>query len=341
MVVYAARLTMNDDFSPSISGLSGTLLQPGDLRDTASLEVFGTDRGSGLRTVAVEIDGHIVVEQRFQASSSRCQEPYTRPQPCALGGSHGLRLDTRRLADGAHRTRVLLRDAAGNTRASRFYSIAVNNGGASCPYGSGPKLKVGFGRRRTRGSITIRAQRRALLSGRLLSQNGPPVAGAAVRVLTQGAGSSEWRQVALPATNRTGRFRVRLPKGPSRRVRVTYCGKEGGHYRDLRLRAQPSTGLRTNRRRARNGQSVVFSGRLRSGPIPRGGKLVELQAFFRGRWRTFQTLHTRRKGTFQFRYWFGGTRGTVRYRFRARVPREGGYPYTTGASRRVTVTVSG
>ncbi len=145
----------------------------------------------------------------------------------------------------------------------------------------------------------------------------------------------------MPTTRRDGRFSARLPRGTSRRVRVTYCGRDGGHYRDLRLRAKPSVGLKSNRRRVRNGRSVVFSGRVRSKPIPRGGKLVELQAFFRGRWRTFQTLHTRRQGTFRFRYWFGGTRGTVRYRFRAVAPREGGYPYTTGSSRRVTVSVSG
>jgi hypothetical protein len=162
-----------------------------------------------------------------------------------------------------------------------------------------------------------------------------------VRILTLSSGASDWRQVAMPTTGRDGRFRARLPRGTSRRVRVTYCGRDGGHYRDLRLRAKPSIGLKANRRRVRNGRSVVFSGRVRSRPIPRGGKLVELQAFFRGRWRTFQTLHTRRTGTFRFRYGFGGTRGTVRYRFRAVAPREGGYPYTTGASRRVTVAVSG
>ena len=234
-----------------------------------------------------------------------------------------------------------MRDAAGNIGASRPYSIAVNNGGASCPYGSGPRLRVGFGRRRLVRTLTISATRRALLSGRLLSESGSPRASAPIRILTQSSGSSEWRQVAYPTTGRDGRFRVRLPKGASRRVRVTYCGRDGGHYRDLRLKAKPAVGLRANRRRVRNGRSVVFSGRVRSGPIPHGGKLVELQAFFRGRWRTFQTLHTKRRGTFRFRYWFGGTQGTVRYRFRALTPREGGYPYTTGSSRRVTVTVSG
>jgi hypothetical protein len=236
---------------------------------------------------------------------------------------------------------VLLRDAASNVAASRSYTIAVNNGGASCPYGSGPKLRVGFGRKRLVSTLTTSSTKRALLTGRLRSQAGTGKGGAPVRILTLSSGSSEWQQVAMPVTRRDGLFRARLPRGTSRRVRVTYCGRDGGHFRDLRLRAKPVVAFKSNRRGVRNGRSVVFSGRMRSRPIPRGGKLVELQAFFRGRWRTFQTLHTRRTGTFRFSYWFGGTRGTVRYRFRAVAPREGGYPYTTGASRRVTVRVSG
>ena len=46
-------------------------------------------------------------------------------------------------------------------------------------------------------------------------------------------------------------------------------------------------------------------------------------------------------GRWSYRYRFTATRGTVRYRFRARVPREAGFPYTSGASRRVPVTVRG
>ncbi len=341
MVIYAARITMRDDSHPTISGIGGTLLGARDLRDSASLDVLAADRGSGVRAVALEVDGREVREERFQASSSRCREPFTRAQPCALEGAHRLQLDTRQLADGAHRLRVVVRDAAGNVTASRPYSIAVNNGGASCPYGSGPKLRAGFGRRGLRSSLTVASNRRALVNGRLLSQSGSPRGGAPLRVLTRTSGSAEWRQAAHPITRQDGRFRVRVPRGASRLVRITYCGRDGGHYRDLRLRAKPSVGLRANRRRVRNGRSVVFSGRVRSKPLPAGGKLVELQAFFRGRWRTFQTLHTNRRGTFRFRYWFGGTQGTVRYGFRARIPREGGYPYATGASRRVTVTVRG
>lgn len=46
-------------------------------------------------------------------------------------------------------------------------------------------------------------------------------------------------------------------------------------------------------------------------------------------------------GRWHFSYRFGATAGTVRYRFRARFPREGGFPFATGRSRAVGVTVRG
>jgi hypothetical protein len=91
----------------------------------------------------------------------------------------------------------------------------------------------------------------------------------------------------------------------------------------------------------RNGSAVGFRGRLRGSPVPAGGKLVEMQAHFRGRWRTFSTVRTDARGRWRFSYRFGATTGRVRYRFRAVVPREGGYPFETGRSRTVTVTVVG
>jgi hypothetical protein len=91
----------------------------------------------------------------------------------------------------------------------------------------------------------------------------------------------------------------------------------------------------------RNGQAVRLRGRLLGGPIPPGGKLIDLQAFYRRSWRTFATLRSDRHGRWRFRYRFRATRGVVTYRFRARVHREAAYPYELGHSRVVRVTVRG
>jgi len=111
--------------------------------------------------------------------------------------------------------------------------------------------------------------------------------------------------------------------------------------RSVSIRVRAASTMRASRRRVRNGGAVTFAGRVRTLPIPGAGKLVEIQAHFRGRWRTFQTVRTAASGRWRFRYHFGGTRGRVRYRFRALVGTEGGYPYARGKSRTVRVTVTG
>ena len=76
-------------------------------------------------------------------------------------------------------------------------------------------------------------------------------------------------------------------------------------------------------------------------PLPSAAKLVEMQAHFRGRWRTFSTVRAHSSGQWRFPYRFGGTVGRVTYRFRARLPAEGGYPFISGNSRVVKVLVVG
>ena len=86
------------------------------------------------------------------------------------------------------------------------------------------------------------------------------------------------------------------------------------------------------------GRPVLFHGRV-GRPLPRYGKLVEVQAHFRGRWRTISAVRARRDGRWRFRYVFGAASRRATYRLRARVPVEAGYPFAAGASPPVRVTV--
>jgi hypothetical protein len=97
-----------------------------------------------------------------------------------------------------------------------------------------------------------------------------------------------------------------------------------------------SRGLR--KRTVAGGQPVLFEGRV-GRPVPRHGKLVEVQAHFRGRWRTVSAVRARHGGRWRFRYAFGATSRRTGYRMRARVPVEAGYPFAPGVSRPVRVTV--
>jgi hypothetical protein len=126
-------------------------------------------------------------------------------------------------------------------------------------------------------------------------------------------------------------------------LRIAYPGSARmlPSERIVRIRVPASSTIRASRRRVRNGRGVTFSGRIRTLPVPAAGKLVEIQAHFRGRWRTFQTVRTTASGRWRFRYRFGATTGRVRFRFRALLSAEGEYPYARGVSRPVKVTVTG
>ena len=110
---------------------------------------------------------------------------------------------------------------------------------------------------------------------------------------------------------------------------------------DLKLIVPAATTAHVDHRSLRNGHTVRFSGRLRGLPPPPGGKLIELQVRFPKSWQTFKTARTDAGGRWSARYRFARTRGVVRYRFRARLPREAGYPFATGRSRSLTVRVRG
>ena len=107
------------------------------------------------------------------------------------------------------------------------------------------------------------------------------------------------------------------------------------------MRVPATSSIHVDRGRVRNGEAVVFTGGLVGGHVPDGGKLIDLQAYYRGGWRTFATPRTDARGRWSYRYRFGATSGVVRYRFRARIRREAAYPFELGYSRRISVTVRG
>src|SRR5215211_4729353 len=184
--------------------------------------------------------------------------------------------------------------------------------------------------------------RRVRVRGKLANADGQPIIGATVYVFSRSAASGE-SFVGTATTSGAGRFSYSARATSTRTIRFLYLGTRLAlpAQREVVLRVPAFSTLRASRRRARNGQAVTFRGRVRSFPIPAIGKLVELQAHFRGHWRTFSTVRTGSDGRWRFRYRFGGTVGRVRYRFRAVLPAEGGYPFETGLSRTVKVTVRG
>ncbi len=100
----------------------------------------------------------------------------------------------------------------------------------------------------------------------------------------------------------------------------------------MRLRARP--------RVVAAGATVRLSGRLLGGRVPARGKTVELQAFERGRWRTFETARARGKRRFRSTYRFSSSAAGRTFRLRARVRPDALYPFSTGHSKVVRVRVT-
>ena len=241
---------------------------------------------------------------------------------------------------GDYALRVWLEDAAGNVdstsvsnavqlrfddrTATRLTAGLTAKGG-----GVDARRTVGFGERPT-------------VAGALSSERSQRLAGEEVVVLSRPRGSAGgFEREAVTVTDSEGHFRERIRRGPSRTLRFDYAGSP----HQLPANASATVGvrakstIRVSRSRVRNGDHVRFSGRLAGGHVPPSGKLVELQAFYRSRWRAFAVVRSSGDGTWSHRYEFGGTRGTVEYPFRAVMEREEGYPYERGRSRVVRVKV--
>jgi hypothetical protein len=246
--------------------------------------------------------------------------------PTRLGSTHlSAYVDDLALADGVYEVRVRARDTAGNETAHDRH-----------PDGRPMTLTLPL---RTPTRIAVARN----LHGTLATEAGRPVAFARIAVDERVRTRSDFRRAAVIETGASGRFVYRPRPGPSRTFRFRYDGtaliKPASAVARLSVAARST--LRVSRSSVRNGQSVRFSGRLAGRPLPDGGKLVDLQAYFRRRWRTFATPRTDSVGRWRYRYRFEATRGVVRYRFRALIRREAAYPYELGRSRVVRVTVRG
>ena len=131
----------------------------------------------------------------------------------------------------------------------------------------------------------------------------------------------------LCARTPVGEFDYHAPKGASRTIRFEFPGTVTLHpaSAQVKLRVPASSTLKASRHNVLNGQTVRFSGRLGL-PVLGGLKIAELQAFYRGKWRTFATLRPKAKGTWSYSYRFQATSGLVSYKFRVRIRREASYP---------------
>jgi hypothetical protein len=192
-------------------------------------------------------------------------------------------------------------------------------------------LAVGFGKR-------------TLARGFLTNSHGAPIAHAEVTVLARPAmAGGQYRAVAVVATDNNGRFTYRAPGGESRTLDFHFRGDSRYKHADdqVGLRVRAAATIIASRHSIRNGQHVIFRGKLRGRPYPARGKVLDLQAYYRHKWRTFATPRASKAGKWSLKYLFQATRGSVLYKFRIRVRATSDYPYELGYSTATRIRVTG
>jgi hypothetical protein len=329
--MYGAAITLQDDSDPVFgSPPAGSLLGGGALAGAHGVSFAATDVGGGLHEAVIEVDG-----QRAAATNLGCAPPYTAVVPCKLAVSGTVTLDTAALADGAHSVRVLVTDVSGNAAAFGPFPITTSNAPTSCAPADAANLTTRVSRR---GDIGYGG--RLLVRGQLAGA----AAGTQVRVLSLIARAGATQKVGRTplVTDAEGRFTYRVPAGPSRTLR--FASRNAGDplwacSKPVTVKVRAPVSLRATPRSIRAGQSVRFRGRLRGGYLPADGKLVELQAFERGRWRSLRNVRTNRQGAFSYRYRFSFRASGVTFPVRVRVRPDAGYPWALGTSNRVRVRV--
>ena len=267
---------------------------------------------------------------------------YTRPRPCGdVNG--GTVLPSSRLPSGTRKLAVRVTDTAGNTATSSAVNVLVGGPLNGTNASQSGRLRAVF----TKGGRTRRTVKRGgrpSVTVSAFNAADQPIGGARIQVRAkQLRPGARYRAAGEVTTGPDGRGRYVVRKGTSRRLRFEYRSRvdnpEPAMRARVRLGVRPKVSLAVRPRRVGFGGRIRLSGRVVSRPRPRAGKLVVLQAFDRGRWRPLATTRSRKRGRFTARYRFTRTSRPRTFRFRARVPREGAYPYATGNSRTVRVRV--
>jgi hypothetical protein len=303
--------------------------------------------------VVVVVDGQDALGVVADANGGRCADAdatnsdpheFLWPVPCRASVAPTVSVDAGALPLGSHAISLAVEDAAGN-RTTLYGPVAktivappADRGAAN---GTPASDAARFTGKRHRTVTTSFKHRRLRVRGRLVGPDGKPIAGAVVDVASQlHRAGSPFRIIGHTRTSRRGGFSYKAPPGASRTLRFGYRSHvndtANAAVLDVLQRVRASATLHASRHVVGRGGSVTFRGRLRGGYVPQRGKLVELQATDRGRWRTFALVRSSRRGAFHYRYRFSGS---GRFAFRARVRFERAYPYVLGYSGRTFVRV--
>jgi hypothetical protein len=353
--LYAADLTLEQQDGPTASGAGGELASAATVGGTSDVTFSASDPGAGVYEAVFSVDGKVMQSTVIDEAGGSCRNvgqttdglpAFLQLKPCPSSVSADVGLDTTKVANGEHHLVVSVLDAAGNSAPVLDRNLMVENPGAPGPLnGVGasaqatltarwqatqkPTLNTGFGYRET-------------IRGHLSGPGGKPISGAQIDVsATPAYSGGSTAAMKAPRTDADGRFVLHIaPGASSRALRLSYRVHLGDPRpvatRTLRLAVRASLSLGIAPRTASAGSTIRFHGRLRGGPIPKGGKSLVLEARSGGAWIEFDVIHSDRRGRYHSTYTFKFP-GPADYQFRVLCEAEADYPYARAASSIVDV----
>jgi hypothetical protein len=346
--LFQSRITLQDNSAPQFDfAPTGGLVDGGALSGPQPVTISAEDpNGSGVYQAKIEVDGHVLQQQVLDNPRGTCSTPFLAAAPCPSSANGTVIFNTAQLSDGFHTLRLLITDAAGNTAAWGPVTIhTVNNPCQPTPTAQGMGMHAAFVERhhhhtRSTTHLTVSYGARPTVVGTLTNAAGSAIAGGQVCVaMSDHYSGAPWRVMHTLSTNGAGHFKFRLGAGPSRTIYFIHRVPDGAVWSAVSVKVRARAKLHVNAHRFRNGQVMVWKGKL-PGPIPSG--LLALMQVDRGTyWQTFQQIPVPRSGRWVGRYRFQFTTGMQRYTFRLDVPRQSQYPYAPGVSRALHVTVTG
>jgi hypothetical protein len=168
------------------------------------------------------------------------------------------------------------------------------------------------------------------VAGTLLNPAGTPVSDVPITIQAGSPSGQGFSTIATGTTDGSGAFKIRVPKGDSRIVRVI----AGAGVIAIRETVSPSIALTIESER---GGKLVFTGQVHAQLQGQRPQVTISDVIAHGRWQPFVSGQTNRKGQFRLTYQVPGRLAGYRYTFRATVPSSSWWTEGRSPSELVTV----
>jgi hypothetical protein len=150
--LFAADLVLDQESSPTVQNVSGSLAEAAAVGGTADVTFTATDPGSGVYQAVFLVDGVAISSKVLDANGGHCRDvgqttdglpAFLYTQPCKPSLSEDVPFDTTSLSDGPHHLVVSVTNAAGNATPVVDRQVTVAN--AHAPAGGGGGQSGGAG----------------------------------------------------------------------------------------------------------------------------------------------------------------------------------------------------